>query len=211
MNTAKLTLSLGLTLLVATAASAQFSSGSDGSDGALNITANTTLDLSSGSPDVDADGVLHYTTITVASGATLTFVPNDLNTPIHMLATGDVLIEGTIDLGGKNASITPRVPGDGGPGGFAGGWHQTAADSEAGDGHGPGGGDGGFIQIDGPCCNQCDNATFEVGSGSFGGRTQTPQAKDGATYSPCGFVRCNFPTSDKVLLGLQQTPPPSLS
>lgn len=105
----------------ATTANAQtFSSGSNGSLGAFNPTANTTIPL-------PPDGVLNYTTIFISSGITVTFTPNTANTPVTMLATGDVTINGTINLNGTNGTAgIPNSPGSqagraGGPGGFAGG------------------------------------------------------------------------------------------
>ena len=110
---------------------AAFSAGSDGSYGALTITNNTVL-------PVPSNGVFHCTTITIASGTTLSFTPNELNTPVYLLAQGNVLIEGTIDVSGQHW----HAGGRGGPGGFAGG--ATAKPGlPAGDGRGPGGGRGG--------------------------------------------------------------------
>lgn len=56
-----------------------FTSGSTGAYGEMNITANTTLAL-------PPDGIFHCTTINVASGATLRFNRNALNTPVYLLA-----------------------------------------------------------------------------------------------------------------------------
>jgi hypothetical protein len=89
-----------------------FVSGSDGSYGPLEITTNTTLAM-------PADGVFHCTTISIHNGATLRFIPNGRNTPVRLLATGDVLISGTIDVSGSDG--TALRGGAGGPGGFAGG------------------------------------------------------------------------------------------
>jgi hypothetical protein len=120
--------------LVAVDARAQstFNSGSNGSYGVMAITQNTTLDL-------PPDGVFHCTTISVASGATLRFRKNALNTPVYLLATGDVLISGIIDVSGVNNS--GAVPGEGGPGGFDGGYGgfgPSAPANRGGDGNGPG-------------------------------------------------------------------------
>ena len=84
-----------------------FNSGSTGSDGPLNITTNTTLDL----PTI---GVFNYTTITVEQGATLSFNRNPLNTPVHLLAGGDVIINGTINVSGS-ATLGNFAGGVGGP------------------------------------------------------------------------------------------------
>jgi len=117
-------------------AQTNFNSGSDGSYGPLNITSNTTLNL-------PANGIFNCTTINVASGATLTFNRNALNTPVYLLATNDVTITGTIDVSGGNAN--GRIPGPGGPGGFDGGWGGYGGTGYGGtgvggDGQGPGGG-----------------------------------------------------------------------
>lgn len=114
-------------------ATAQFQSGSTGADGALNVTADRTIAL-------PPDGVLNYTTITVAANRTLRFTRNSLNTPVYLLATGAVQIDGTIDVSGKPS--TGPVGGAGGPGGFDGGFGGYNLDNRAGDGLGPGGGKG---------------------------------------------------------------------
>ena len=136
---------LGL-LAAALNASAQFNSGSTGAYGPLNVTSNTALDL-------PADGIFNCTTITVATGATLLFNRNTNNTPVYLLATGDVNILGTIDVSGSNAVSFPHEPGRGGPGGFDGGWPGDGT-LAPGNGYGPGGGGSGNNQND-------------VGSGSY--------------------------------------------
>ena len=113
---------------------AQFNSGSTGTNGALNITTNTTLQLWS-------HGQFHCTTISVASNATLKFTPNALNTPVYLLATGDVTINGTIDVSGTDG--TTGAGGAGGPGGYAGG-NPGLSGTAAGDGCGPGAGRAGY-------------------------------------------------------------------
>ena len=108
-----------------------FNSGSTGTYGPMTITANTTLQL-------PADGIFHCTTINVASGATLKFAPNALNTPVYLLATGEVIIAGTIDVSGKQA-LGRGAGGAGGPGGFAGG-NGGPPGAKGSAGLGPGGG-----------------------------------------------------------------------
>jgi hypothetical protein len=112
---------------------ASFDSGSTGADGALNIISNTTLSL-------PANGMFNFTTINVASGSTLKFLRNDLNTPVHLLATSNVTIAGIIDISGLPGSTS--VAGQGGPGGFDGG-NPAAGIDPPGDGYGPGAGTGG--------------------------------------------------------------------
>jgi hypothetical protein len=135
MNLLKLVASSVLWTILATisGSAAAFDSGSTGAYGAMNITSNTTLNL-------PPDGIFHCTTITVGPGATLTFSNNVMNTPVYLLATGDVTIQGTIDVSGH----TPvgDSPGRGGPGGFDGGRERSTLVGldTAGDGCGPGGG-----------------------------------------------------------------------
>ncbi|MCW5551991.1 MAG: hypothetical protein KIS67_07465 [Verrucomicrobiae bacterium] len=126
-----------------------FNSGSTGGYGPMHITTNTTLDL-------PPDGIFHCTTITVASNATLKFTPNTLNTPVYLLAQGDVVIDGTIDVSGQAG--TASSGGAGGPGGFAGGNPGTGG-FPASDGHGPGAGRAGTGLA----------AGSRVGTGGYGG------------------------------------------
>jgi len=124
-----------LTLAGAASLCAQpnFNSGSSGAYGAMNITTNTTLDL-------PPDGIFHCTTINVAGGATLRFNRNSLNTPVYLLATGDVTISGWIDVSGFGYDAA--TPGAGGPGGFEGGYAGFGSGPSAvgGEGQGAGGG-----------------------------------------------------------------------
>ena len=112
-----------------------FNSGSDGSYGPLNITSDSTLAL-------PPDGIFRYTTIYIATNATLKFTPNALNTPVYLLATNDVTINGTIDVSG--AQGTSLLGGAGGPGGFWGGSPGNGG-LPAGDGYGPGAGRNGNL------------------------------------------------------------------
>lgn len=114
---------------------AAFSSGSDGSYGAINVPNSQTVTL-----QVPSNGVFNCTTITVGSCATLNFTPNALNTPVYLLATGDVNINGgAIIVDG--AAANNGLGGAGGPGGFSGGMAGiTGGHNLGGDGAGPGGG-----------------------------------------------------------------------
>ena len=108
--------------------SQQFASGSTGADGALNVTENTVLQL-------PPDGIFHFTTVTVAEDTELSFRKNALNTPVYILATGEISILGVINVSGGNNDSA--LPGEGGPGGFDGGQGGT---TPPGDGLGPGAG-----------------------------------------------------------------------
>jgi hypothetical protein len=82
-----------LALLTGYGMAADFSSGSNGSYGPMVITdPNVTM------IDLPPDGILHCTTIHVAAGSTLRFRRNSANTPVYLLATGDVTIDGAIDV-----------------------------------------------------------------------------------------------------------------
>ena len=98
-----------------------FSSGSTGADLALNHTAGGTTTLT-----VNATGVYNFTTVSIAANTTLRFVKNVANTPVVILATGDVNIAGNLVVSGIDNSNVPSgtqpiVGTDGGPGGFSGG------------------------------------------------------------------------------------------
>ena len=72
------------------------------------------------------DGVFNFTTVNVPSGITLSFIKHTTNPPVTILATGDIIIDGTIDISGKRGEIFKltgvfSLGGEGGPGGFNGG------------------------------------------------------------------------------------------
>lgn len=141
-----------------------FSSGSNGSFGAINLTtADVTLDL-------PPDGIFHCTTINIGSSRTLRFRKNALNTPVVLLATGDVTIVGTIDVSGIRGSAS--APGLAGPGGFDGGAPGSVG-LPGGDGQGPGGGKAGTLVADDTAAGNASYATTS---------TQGPPAKRGAVY-----------------------------
>lgn len=132
-----------------------FSSGSDGSDGALNVppSAGTIvfnpMDVSRWGRvlDPDGDGVYHFTTITIGASTTLKLTGDRLNTPLYWLASGNVVIDGTLDLSGGAATPTLdanirrqlAIPGPGGFAGGAGGLRNNCAFAATA-GEGPGGG-----------------------------------------------------------------------
>lgn len=114
-----------------------FTSGSTGALGAFAPATNTTVTL-------PPDGVLNYTTVTIPAGVTVKFSSNVANTPVTLLATGDVSIAGTISVDGQNGEApkpTTSAGGVGGPGGFRGGNGSGVNGSiAAAAGQGPGGG-----------------------------------------------------------------------
>ena len=145
----------GLCVATLGAASAQaaFNSGSTDADGALNPTVNTEIQL-------PPSGILNYTTVNIPAGVTVKFKKNAANTPVFILASGNVTIAGSIDMRGGDAKPTGTygdgalgddgIPGTGGPGGFDGGRggrddaQQRPEIIQGGTGLGPGGGPGGI-------------------------------------------------------------------
>jgi hypothetical protein len=133
--------------LVGLAASAlAYDSGSTGADGAFSPTVNTEL-------QIPESGVFNFSTVNIPAGVTVTFKKNTTNTPVVMLASGNVTVAGTV-----NASATAStnvgaagdgnigddgLPGVGGPGGYGGGaGGRVGTETRAGNGLGPGGGEG---------------------------------------------------------------------
>lgn len=147
-----------------------FNSGSNGSDGALNLTTPGIIDFDPVALglDQDDDGVYHFTTITIASGVQVRLSAKSLPGPVFWLASGPVQIDGIIDLNGEpgQSSIAvpraPAVPGAGGFGGGVGGISTSPAQSGSGPGGGQalfgGGGGAGHAEIGG-------NASGVTGSG----------------------------------------------
>ncbi len=153
--------------MVAAAHAQGFDSGSNGSLGALNLTdSNLVIEL-------PPDGRLHYTTFRVASGRTVTFRRNALNTPVYLLAQGDITIEGTIDVSGEQAPGSPPIGGFGGPGGFDGGKPGFGDEIPPGDGYGPGAGGSG---------NTGSGADSAGGAGYGTGGAGASSAFKGAAY-----------------------------
>lgn len=148
---------------------ATFQSGSDGSYGPLTVTVSTNLDL-------PPDGIFRCTTITVAQGATLGFRRNALNTPVYLLATGDVIINGTIEVNGKSSpgSFAGGVAGPGGFDGGGGGFSTVSQSLPGGAGLGPGGGRSG---------NSTAGNPGAAGAGGYGTRADIWQdSRDGQIY-----------------------------
>lgn len=130
--------------------------GADGSDGALNITANTEIDLSqavtgtwnqnnaanAGKGVYDAAKwavVFKYSSITVTAGATVSFKNHVSRAPVVWLVNGNVTINGIVSLNGKDNQAPPLLS-DAGPGGFRGGMGHYTFGADGSAGFGPGGG-----------------------------------------------------------------------
>ena len=147
--------------------------GADGSDGVLKITADDctngvyTIDLGrAATKQWDAKSaivgcgvydpekwavVFKYSSVQIDEGCTLKFVNHPSNPPVYWLVSGDVAINGEINLDGDRGQDTytgdsPATCAKPGPGGFAGGLSMTHySDSNyyyydyGGGGYGPGG------------------------------------------------------------------------
>lgn len=133
----------------------------DGSDGALNISSNTVIDLSqavtgswtntSASPGKGTYDpaqwavVFKYSSVIIASNATVTFKNHPTHAPVVWLVSGDVTINGELNLDGQNPnSSDPLNLSEPGPGGFRGG-----ATAQAGINFGGGFGIGGYFNDNG--------------------------------------------------------------
>jgi hypothetical protein len=163
--------------LAATDTSAQtFNSGSTGADGAFSPTANTTLTL-------PASGVFNFTTVNIPSSVTVKFNRNATNTPVTILATGNVTISGTIDIRGVGGLLITGTSlgttgGAGGPGGFDGGnGANGTVSTTGGTGRGPGGGTGGTGQAGG-----AGGAGFVVAGNNGGAAPPNSAGTGGGPY-----------------------------
>lgn len=146
--------SLSLAAAAPLLAGGVFNCGSSGADGALTYPASgspVTLTFDPADPtspafgkDADGDGIYHFTSITIPTNVTVKVRAPEVGwQPLHWLSTGDITINGILDLDGENGHPAEStvyhsfaIPGPGGyPGGIGTSQHQTATN-----GFGPGGG-----------------------------------------------------------------------
>jgi hypothetical protein len=123
-----------------------YDSGSTGADNDFSPTVNTEL-------QIPASGVFNFTTVNIPTGVTVTFKKNTTNTPVVILASGNVTIAGSLNVSGGNSMNSGAagdgnlgddgIPGVGGPGGYDGGRGGQANRGDGGNGLGPGAGFGG--------------------------------------------------------------------
>ncbi|MFT5504613.1 MAG: hypothetical protein ACI8XC_002330 [Gammaproteobacteria bacterium] len=142
---------LMLAMLASTSISAatfSFDSGSTEADGDLAVTCMTPGDITT--VDVGESGIMNYASITVDADCILKFTPTGnsdfhFSQPVRLLVSGDVVIDGEINLDGgpgNGGNGSSRVLGGiGGPGGYNGGANGTALLAGQ-SGYGPGGGGG---------------------------------------------------------------------
>jgi hypothetical protein len=162
-----------------------FDSGSTGADGDFSPTVNTEL-------QIPESGVFNFTTVNVPTGVTVTFKKNSTNTPVVILASGNVTIAGTINVSGGKAADSGAagngnigddgIPGSGGPGGYEGGRGGENNKKNGGQGLGPGGGAGGKFHS--PYINGGGGAGFGSNGGDTGTYSETsrPSGKGGPSY-----------------------------
>ena len=162
---------------------AQLNIPSDGSDGALNPTADIEIDLSqaiTGTWSDDNTGanigkgiydpekwavVFEYSSVNIPAGVTVTFKNHPSNPPVMWLVSGNVTIDGSVDLQGESVysgGLEALVPSLGGPGGFRGG-----ASGPEGNGDGLGMGGAGASDGDG-------TAVFRSGRHEYGNPQLVP-------------------------------------
>ncbi len=113
-----------LVLFVPVAASGQLTIPSDGSDGAFNPTANTTVDLSqaiTGTWNQPGTGagvydpskwavVFKYSEVNIPSGVTVSFTNHPSGAPVVWLVQNNVTVAGSVNLNGENASPHQGIP-----------------------------------------------------------------------------------------------------
>ncbi|MFN7085508.1 MAG: hypothetical protein ACK4N4_02630 [Burkholderiales bacterium] len=135
--------------LVAPGIARAYNSGSTGADGAFNPTVSTAVQL-------PPSGIFNFTSVNIPAGVTVRFTKNATNTPVVILASGDVAIAGTLDVSGATAPST----GSGGDG-------AIGDDGALGAG-GPGGGDGGRGGNPGPIFTAASYGGTGLGPGGGG-------------------------------------------
>lgn len=145
-----------------------FDFGSNGSFGAIVVATGATLTV-----NLPPNGIIHATTVTV--DGTLNFNRNALNTPVYLLATGNVLVTGSIDVSGAVGTSNPPVGGRGGPGGFDGGMPGFGAGVLPGAGHGPGAGLG-------------QTATAQAGLAAYGTNPAVARPTNGLAYGSPSLI-----------------------
>lgn len=146
-----------------------FDFGSDGTFGPISVADGATLTV-----NLPPDGIINATTVTVGTNGTLKFNRNPLNTPVYLLATGNVLVRGSIDVSGKGGTSNPPVGGLGGPGGFDGGMPGFGT-VPPGAGHGPGAGLG-------------QTATVQAGLAAYGPVNFAARSTNGHVYGSPSLI-----------------------
>ncbi|MDP3110720.1 MAG: hypothetical protein Q8M71_01280 [Thermodesulfovibrionales bacterium] len=164
--------SIYLLLFWGNAIAGNFVSGSTGADGDFAPTANTVL-------QIPESGVFNFSTVTIPAGVAVSFTKNTKNTPVTILATGDVTIAGAISVDGVSGGANYYTPGTGGPGGFDGGLGGIIYQAGR-RGEGPGSGSGGSPKTD------AGQGGGNGGGGGFGGTGSEGYYPCYYGCAPCG-------------------------
>jgi hypothetical protein len=177
-----------LMALLAPLSSHAFESGSTGVDGAFNPTTDIELAM-------PPSGIFNFTTVTIPADVTVTFAKNAANTPVTILASGNVTIDGVINVNGANSPATNDADtvgdaegGQGGPGGYDGGRGgyystSTASNDDGANGYGPG---GGGRATDGNSCSAYAGAGGGYGTAGVGSAYGSPQS--GVAYGQIHLI-----------------------
>jgi len=163
--------------------------GANGTDGVLNISTNTVIDLSravtaawdsdnsanAGKGVYDASKwavVFKYSSVTIRSNATVTFRNHASRAPVVWLVSGDVRIDGNVNLDGQNWVYAP-LHAEPGPGGGRGGQGYFGSGLKSGSGFGIGGGSmaqgGNYGAIPGPRPAYGNPSILQLIGGAGGG------------------------------------------
>jgi len=184
-----LTRLLVFALVITPVLRAQFSSGSTGSDGALNLTTPGTVVFDPVAMGLNpaGDNIFNFTTINVGANVTLVMTADVLrNRSVIWLATGNVTIAGVLALEGASgtpysgnnpgAMRSPAMPGPGGFPGGVGGYLTSPATNGGGYGGGVtgsgAGGAGGYLYTSNqlvPLVGGSGGAGGQIGTGTAGG------------------------------------------
>jgi len=130
--------------------------GADGSDGALVVTNSITIDLglaitgvwdddnsaNAGNGIYDSNQwavVFKYSNVIISSNCTVTFQNHPSRATVVWLVSGNVTIDGTLNLDGQSYQSAPNLA-EPGPGGFRGGMARYTGSVDPSSGFGPGGG-----------------------------------------------------------------------
>lgn len=167
----------------------------DGSDGALNVSIDTVIDLSLavtgnwndnnaanvGKGVYDRNQwaiVFKYSSVNIANGVTVSFKNHPSHAPVVWLVQGDTIIEGAVSVDGRiwnNDSPQQLTPTEPGPGGFRGGAFSS---SGSGDGYGPAGTHHGDPQYAGAYGSSYGNPEIlPLMGGSGAGAVASPQGR----------------------------------
>ena len=156
---------IAFTLCASETPAQTFDSGSDGTDGALTFAPNTgAVEFNPATLGLDiSDNIFHFTTITIGAGTTVRLRSGILGEgrPVVWLATGDVTIDGVVDLDGApgHAEVAvARLRAEAGAGGYNGGRGNNNITAE----------------------------TALVGNGQGGGRIQRARNGGGGGYASTG-------------------------